>query len=355
MTNILGSNKQKSKTNTNHNSRLAMYANNNSNSLYRQPQMSYSAEYIPAPPPYDSPIPTPSTSWTSEMSAFAEKIKEDVTNTFKSSKHTAVDRHSISQGMKLISIAADEYDQGNESIALDIYLTGVDKLIMALPNKSDINTKRILHEKLTSVEERVGILQLPRKKNQESNDSSSNSENNDDSGQNGMLLSRIVSTLSSVSSRAYTAAINSNSVPNSSSSNTTTATGTTCNSTTRTTFTSNTTNTTQPLDDPMIRFKKLGQYLTEWTVTLAVLIKQSPIPDIFTFLFGYMIQLCLWIDKQYCITEKAQDLGIQCLKIGLEADQHYRLHEFITEGIYMFITAGLKAIIAFKETPNYKN
>ncbi|KAG1178054.1 hypothetical protein G6F70_001971 [Rhizopus microsporus] len=345
MTNILGSNKQKSKTNTNHSSRLAMYANNNSNSLYRQPQMSYSAEYIPAPPPYDSPIPTPSTSWTSEMSAFAEKIKEDVTNTFKSSKHTAVDRHSISQGMKLISIAADEYDQGNESIALDIYLTGVDKLIMALPNKSDTNTKRILHEKLTSVEERVGILQLPRKKNQENNDNSSNSEN-DDNGQGNMLLSRIVSTLSSVSSKAYAAAINSNSVPDSNSSDTTTttttttitATGTTCNSTTRTTFIGNTTNTTQPLDDPIIRFKKFGQYLTEWTVTLAVLIKQSPIPD-----------------KQYCITEKAQDLGIQCLKIGLEADQHYRLHEFITEGIYMFITAGLKAIIAFKETSSYKN
>ncbi len=45
-----------------------------------------------------------------------------------------IDRHSISQGMKLVSIAADEYEEGNESVALDIYLTGVDKILMALPS-----------------------------------------------------------------------------------------------------------------------------------------------------------------------------------------------------------------------------
>lgn len=173
---ILGSkgqhhhNKNKSKhnkTNSNSNlgSRLAMHAStpilasksNNGGGYCYHPQMSYSAEYIPAPPPYDtmqqqqqqqqqlmtSPTPTPSTSWTSEMSALAEKIKDDVANTFKgnTSKQTSnslpnnIDRHSISQGMKLVSIAADEYEEGNESVALDIYLTGVDKILMALPSE----------------------------------------------------------------------------------------------------------------------------------------------------------------------------------------------------------------------------
>lgn len=173
---MLGSkNKSKAKQNaqqqhSNLASRLAIHAstpvlNSGSNSpsgYYYHPQMSYSAEYIPAPPPYDpmqqqhqqqllqqqlhSPTPTPSTSWTSEMSALAEKIKDDVTNTFKgSSKQTPtaltfhqqsnIDRHSISQGMKLVSIAADEYEEGNESVALDIYLTGVDKILMALASK----------------------------------------------------------------------------------------------------------------------------------------------------------------------------------------------------------------------------
>jgi hypothetical protein len=168
---------QQAQQQSNLGSRLAMHAStpilassNNSNSgggYYYHPQMSYSAEYIPAPPPYDqqqlqqqlqqqqqqqqmqmqmhSPTPTPSTSWTSEMSALAEKIKDDVTSTFKggnSSKQqqqsnfslSNIDRHSISQGMKLVSIAADEYEEGNESVALDIYLTGVDKILMALPS-----------------------------------------------------------------------------------------------------------------------------------------------------------------------------------------------------------------------------
>jgi hypothetical protein len=73
------------------------------------------------------------------MSALAEKIKDDVTSSFKGKQQQLqqqqIDRHSISQGMKLVSIAADEYEDGNESVALDIYLTGVDKIIMALPSK----------------------------------------------------------------------------------------------------------------------------------------------------------------------------------------------------------------------------
>ncbi|KAI8340380.1 hypothetical protein EDC96DRAFT_416666, partial [Choanephora cucurbitarum] len=76
--------------------------------------------------------------WTSEMSALAEKIKDDVTNTLKGnskSNQQQVDRYGISQGMKLVSIAADEYEGGNESVALNLYLTGVDKILMALPSK----------------------------------------------------------------------------------------------------------------------------------------------------------------------------------------------------------------------------
>lgn len=66
-----------------------------------------------------------------------------------------------------------------------------------------------------------------------------------------------------------------------------------------------------------------------------------------------MIQLAIWVDSQYHIVQKAQDAGVECIKLGLAADERYRLHEFITEGLYMLVAAGLKAIIAFKEAPRY--
>lgn len=77
-----------------------------------------------------SPIPTPSTSWTSEMSVLADKIRDDSAHTVDS-----LDRRSISQGMKLVAIAADEYEDGNNTVALDIYLSGIDKILMALPSR----------------------------------------------------------------------------------------------------------------------------------------------------------------------------------------------------------------------------
>lgn len=51
--------------------------------------------------------------------------------------------------------------------------------------------------------------------------------------------------------------------------------------------------------------------------------------------------------------EKLQIFSIQCIKYVLEADERYHLHEYITEGLYMIIAAGLKAAVAFKEAPGY--
>lgn len=72
-------------------------------------------------------------------------------------------------------------------------------------------------------------------------------------------------------------------------------------------------------------------------------------------MFGYLIQLLLWVDSQYQIMQKVQSFGIQCIKFGLQADEQYRLHEFVSEGLYMMIAAGLKAAVAFKETPRYED
>ncbi|RCI06907.1 hypothetical protein CU098_010908 [Rhizopus stolonifer] len=43
------------------------------------------------------------------------------------------DRRSFMQGVKLIEVAMDEFDSGNDANGLDIYLTGLDKILAALP------------------------------------------------------------------------------------------------------------------------------------------------------------------------------------------------------------------------------
>lgn len=72
------------------------------------------------------------------MSMLADKIRDDAAalspTAFSTSTVENLDRKSISQGMKLVAIAADEYEDGNETVALDIYLSGIDKILMALPS-----------------------------------------------------------------------------------------------------------------------------------------------------------------------------------------------------------------------------
>lgn len=92
----------------------------------------------------EPPQPKPSTSWTTQMSTLANKIRDNaasmnaiMANTSDTNVAESLDRKSISQGMKLVAIAADEFDEGNDTIALEIYLSGIDKILMALPSKCE--------------------------------------------------------------------------------------------------------------------------------------------------------------------------------------------------------------------------
>lgn len=101
----------------------------------------------------EPPQPKPSTSWSTQMSTLANKIRDNaasmnaiMANTSDTSVAENLDRKSISQGMKLVAIAADEFDEGNDTIALEIYLSGIDKILMALPSKCeyDMDTRTFL-------------------------------------------------------------------------------------------------------------------------------------------------------------------------------------------------------------------
>ncbi|KAG1053480.1 hypothetical protein G6F46_002327 [Rhizopus delemar] len=169
-------------------------------------------------------------------------------------------------------MGADEYEEGNDSTALNIYLTGIDMIIMALPNKT-IN-KGAIHKKLLSVEERIGMSMVDKVRMKQKEEIK---------------------------------------------------------------------------EDWLSWFKETGECVIHWSVRLAFAIKQSPLPNIIIFVFSCLFQSMFWIDRQYRIVERAQHFIIVCIKLGLELNQQYRLHEFISESLFIIMTAMLKAIIAYKE------
>jgi hypothetical protein len=85
----------------------------------------------PPPPPY---VPAAVTNGNdTNIESLAEKLHNSQLANAISKSNRTLDRKSIIQGIKLVAIAADEYDEGNDIVALDIYLTGLDKIVMALP------------------------------------------------------------------------------------------------------------------------------------------------------------------------------------------------------------------------------
>ena len=68
---------------------------------------------------------------------------------------------------------------------------------------------------------------------------------------------------------------------------------------------------------------------------------------------AYFLQLILLFDRHFGIIDRVQHVGILCIKKLLAADEKYHLHEFASEAMYTFISATLKAAVAYKETPGY--
>ncbi|KAG2235445.1 hypothetical protein INT48_007843, partial [Thamnidium elegans] len=228
--------------------------------------------------------------------------------------NTQVDRKGISSSIKLLEVAADEFDSGNEEIALDIYLAGLEKIIMSLPNLKDQTTKQALREKLISLEERVGItskLQVNDNQRMESIDQVSTSS--DTFITRFLTLSNILMTSSSGEDKQI------------------------------------------KQFDSLSKLKQVGRVMTEFIVQCVILFKQSPLPGLLYILFSYFAQLILWIDRYTRFSEKLQCVGISCIKQLLKADEKYHLHELASETFFTFVSASLRALVAYKETPGYND
>lgn len=83
------------------------------------------ARTFDTPPPYAS----------IHNKSFVNKLIDNTT--FNLFSKSTINKKSLTQGIKLVEFAVDEFESGNEALALDIYLSGLDKIIMALPSKND--------------------------------------------------------------------------------------------------------------------------------------------------------------------------------------------------------------------------
>jgi hypothetical protein len=116
----------------------------------------------------------------------------------------------------------------------------------------------------------------------------------------------------------------------------------------------------------LFKFKRLSQVVTDMVVRCVVLVKQSPIPGktaFYTFellliicilgllrlIFSHFMHLVLWLEHQFNIMEKLQNIGIECIKVALLADEKYHLHEYASEALYSIVSTLLKSIVAYKD------
>ncbi|KAI7887995.1 uncharacterized protein EV154DRAFT_426492 [Mucor mucedo] len=67
---------------------------------------------------------------------------------------TTIDKKQVDHAITLINVATDMNNSGNQQMAIDLYMMGLDKLMCALPLESDPSVKSALERKLVELKER---------------------------------------------------------------------------------------------------------------------------------------------------------------------------------------------------------
>lgn len=108
---------------------------------YRRLTLPGSPRYSMAPPPYEATntpavtetkrFSTLTTMWkrASFSSGTQTDIKAPLTQT------TSIDKKQVEHAITLINVATDMNNSGNQQMAIDLYMMGLDKLMCALPCK----------------------------------------------------------------------------------------------------------------------------------------------------------------------------------------------------------------------------
>ncbi|KAI9245624.1 hypothetical protein EDC94DRAFT_628287 [Helicostylum pulchrum] len=115
-----------------------------------------------APPPYEAAPTQPvvsekrfsntlSTIW--KRASFSSYAGTDI-KTPLSAVNSTIDKKQMEHAVTLINVATDMNNSGNQQMAIDLYMMGLDKLISALPLESDPTVKESLEKKLVELKER---------------------------------------------------------------------------------------------------------------------------------------------------------------------------------------------------------
>lgn len=99
----------------------------------------------------------------------------------------------------------------------------------------------------------------------------------------------------------------------------------------------------------------LGDTIINTAVHSAIRLKQSPIPDVVGACFRTSKVILSKVDERFHLQEKAWELSKQSIERAIELDEQYAIHEAVTETIFATVTGLVKAGIAYKETPSYKD
>ncbi|CAG8513004.1 13650_t:CDS:2 [Cetraspora pellucida] len=99
---------------------------------------------------------------------------------------------------------------------------------------------------------------------------------------------------------------------------------------------------------------KLSEHIIQAAVTGAVALKQSPIPDAISATVNYTMRKIKVIDEAYGIQDKAWEISRSGINMALEIDQQYNVHEKVVNGLFLGLTAAMKAGIAYTDSPSYR-
>ncbi|CAG8574029.1 16924_t:CDS:2 [Dentiscutata heterogama] len=99
----------------------------------------------------------------------------------------------------------------------------------------------------------------------------------------------------------------------------------------------------------------ISQHIIQAAITSAVALKQSPIPDAISATVNYTMNKIKTIDEAYGLQDKAWEISRTGINLALEIDQQYNVHEKVGNALFVGLAAAMKAGIAYKDSPSYRD